>query len=412
MQKNTDSTTVFLVSGNQTAIDFVQTILTPETGFFLLGSSVHDEKVVETLWEKQPAIVLLDSNIEDDNSLLRIDEIASQYTRGVVITFLPEKQVKLSDQVILAGARAIIYYPFTETNLLVTLRRMQELITRNPPQNGEVQKLPKQLEVGTCISFYSSKGGVGCTTLVVNTAIALHQELKKNILVIDGKNSLGHVALMLNLRTANSMADLTTHAEKLDESLIEQVIVKHYSGISILASPLMISKGHEIHPEELFKVLKLLKSIYPFIVVDAGNYLDNNTVTYMDMSEHIFLVVNPNIASLRDARQFMDLSDSLSYSKDKIHPLLTQAGRKTEIKGADIEKALRAKLFGVVPVDEEAVLNSLNEGLPIILKKSHHPISKAIIKMAKSIVPLLQGPTSKKKDKSGSDLLKKSSYFG
>lgn len=412
MQKNTDPTTVFLVSENKTVIDFVRTVLTPDTGFHLLGSAVHNEKTVETLWEKQPAIVLLDSNIEDDNSLLRIDEIASQYTKGVVITLLPEKQVKLSDQVILAGARAIIYYPFTETNLLVTLRRMQELITRNISQSTEAQKPIKPLEQGTCLAFYSSKGGVGCTTLVVNAAIALHQELKKNVLVIDGKNSLGHVALMLNLRTANSMADLTTHAEKLDDSLIDQVIVKHYSGISILASPLMISKGHEIHPEELFKVLSLLKTLYPIILVDAGNYLDNNTVTYMDMSEHIFLVVNPNIASLRDARQFMDLSDSLSYSKDKIHPILSQAGRKTEIKGADIEKALRTKLFGIVPVDEEAVLSSLNEGLPIILKKAHHPISKAIIKIANSIVPMLQGPATKKKDKSGSDVLSKSSYFG
>ena len=89
--------------------------------------------------------------------------------------------------------------------------------------------------------------------------------------------------------------------------MINQVIVKHYSGISILASPLMMSKGHEIHPEELFKVMTILKNIYPYIIIDAGNNLDNNTVTYMDMSDQIFLVINPNIASLRDARQFMDL---------------------------------------------------------------------------------------------------------
>ena len=217
----------------------------------------------------------------------------------------------------------------------------------------------------------------------------MHQQLKKDVLVIDGKNSLGHVALMLNLRTANSMADLTTHSEKLDESLINQVIVKHYSGISILASPLMMSKGHEIHPEELFKVMTILKNIYPYIIIDAGNNLDNNTVTYMDMSDQLFLVINPNIASLRDARQFMDLSDSLSYSKEKIHPILNQSGRKTEIKVGDIEKALRTKLFGTIPVDEDASISSLNEGLPIVLKKSNHSISKAIIKITKQILMML-----------------------
>ena len=132
MSMNNNPTTVFLISGNNTAIDFVQNILVSEPGFHFIGSSVHSENIVDTLHEKQPAIVLLDCNIEDDNSLLKIDEIASRYSRGVVIAILPEKQIKLSDQVVLAGARAIIYHPFTEANLLITLRRMQELINRTP----------------------------------------------------------------------------------------------------------------------------------------------------------------------------------------------------------------------------------------------------------------------------------------
>ena len=412
MSINNDPTSVFLISGNNTAINFVQNILLNEPGFLFIGSAVHSQSIVDTLHEKQPAIVLLDCNIEDDNSLLKIDEIASRYSRGVVIAILPEKQIKLSDQVVLAGARAIIYDPFTEANLLITLRRMQELINRNPLPQLEVFPQKRLVDQGSCLAFYSPKGGVGCTTLAVNVAISMHQQLKKDVLVIDGKNSLGHVSLMLNLRTANSMADLTTHAEKLDELLINQVIVRHYSGISILASPLMMSKGHEIHPEELFKVMTLLKSIYPYIIIDAGNYLDNNTVTYMDMSDQIFLVINPNIASLRDARQFMDLSDLLSYSKEKIHPILNQSGRKTEIKVGDIEKALRTKLFGTIPVDEDASISSLNEGLPIVLKKSNHSISKAIIKITKQILTMLPAAGTKNDNSSSADVLSKSSYFG
>jgi pilus assembly protein CpaE len=410
-----DPTTIFIISGEKKIIKSLQSTLNGLSNFRLLGSSLHSEKIIEILQEKKPAIVLFDCNIEDENSLLKIDEIASRYNNGLLIAILPENQIKLSDQVVLAGARAIIYNPFTEANLLLTLRRMQEVIKRSgTPSSVESVAPAKQVELGSSIVFYSPKGGVGSTTLAVNTAIAMQHELKKEVLLIDGKNCLGHVALMLNLRTANSMADLTTHAEKLDESLVNQVIVKHYSGISILASPIMISKGHEIHAEELFKVLTILKQSYPYIVIDTGNYLDSNTVTYMDMSEHIFLVINPNIASLRDSRQFIDVSDSLSYSKEKIHLILNQAGRKTEIKVGEIEKAMRKKLFGTIPVDEDACLNSLNEGLPIVLMKGNHPISKAIKKITSQIIRTISETANSTLDTNQPDMdvLTKSSYFG
>ena len=240
------------------------------------------------------------------------------------------------------------------------------------------------------LTVFSPKGGVGTTTIAVNLAISLHKLLKEDVLVIDGKHLFGHLALYCNLRTNNSITDLITHAGSLDELLIRQVVVKHNSGIHILPSPTSVVEAQGIQAKDLFKVLKSLKTIYPHIIIDGGNTLNENTVTYMDTSDKVLLVLNPDLASMRDARQFLDLSvTNLSYPKEKILLILNLCGRKEDIKKEEIEKILKTEMFGRIPSDANLALSSINEGIPIIIKKPSHPISKSINELARALAKLL-----------------------
>ena len=57
---------------------------------------------------------------------------------------------------------------------------------------------------------------------------------------------------------------------------------------------------------------------------------------------------------------------------------------------ADIEKVLQMKIVGKIPTDEEVALSSVNDGVPIIQKKSKHPISKAISDLVEEVDFLIQ----------------------
>lgn len=249
-----------------------------------------------------------------------------------------------------------------------------------------------QVKTKNTFTVFSPKGGVGTTTISANLAISLHKALKEDVLLIDGKHLFGHIALYFNLLTGNSMTDLIAHAGNLDERLIKQVVIQHSSGVYVLPSPNSITEAQGIKPDDLFKVIKSLQLVFPNIIIDAGNNLNENTVTYMDSSNKILLVVNPDIASMRDARQFMEISTTLTYPKDKILLILNLAGRKADVKKDDLENILKMKTFGVIPSDGNLALSSLNEGIPILLKSPHHPISKAFIDITKDLVKLVQTP--------------------
>jgi pilus assembly protein CpaE len=291
-----------------------------------------------------------------------------------------------------------------------------ELLKRNYPSlRPEEQGVVLPAKPKNTYTIFSPKGGSGCTTIAVNLAISLRQMMKESILLIDGKHIFGHVVLMLNIRTANSITDLISHAGMLDKQLVNQVVVDHVSGIKVLPSPLAVAQGQGIRPDDLYKVVTELQADFPLVLVDGGNYLNENSVTYMDASDRIILILNPNLACIRDAKQFIEVCQSLSYPKEKILLVLNNTGHKADIRQDEIEKILKAEILCQIPADENFALSSLNEGVPMVIKNPRHPISKSINVLAekiKTIISETNAEYSMNEKNAKSELLNKTSRLG
>jgi len=367
-----------VVSKNPSVIESTRTTLAKEKILKLIEKEVTSKNLFPVIAETQPDVILLDFEFQKHPFDL-VDKIASEYSMCAVVAILSESEKVDSDRVLLSGARDFIQYPYQSDNLMITIKRVIELEERSQAHSSQQTPVPDTyVKTKNTFTIFSPKGGVGTTTIATNLAISLHKTLKEDVLVIDGKHLFGHIALYYNLSTGNSITDLIVHAGNLDERLIKQVVVRHTSGIHVLPSPKSIVEAQGIKPEDLFKVIQSLQMVFPNIIIDGGNNLNENTVTYMDSSNKILLVLNPDIASLRDVRLFMEISATLSYPKDKTLLILNLAGRKADVKAEEIENILKMKIFGKIPADDNLALSSLNEGVPILLKKPRHPISKAI----------------------------------
>jgi len=415
MAAKTDQTTVLLISNNSSVIETTNTTLKAKEEFYRVERQVTSENVLTVIIETQPDIILLDYGFQPHNFFELVDKIATEYPMCAVIVILPEHEMINSERVILSGARAFLIYPYKSDHLVNTIKRVMELMERSQvftvgPMVKETAAKPRNT-----FTVFSPKGGVGCTTFATNLAITLHKQLKEEVLLIDGKHLFGHVALFLNLRTGNSITDLITHAGTLDQRMIKQVVVRHVSGIHVLPSPNSITEAQGIRPEDLYKVIQSLQQVFPNIIVDGGNNLNENTVTYMDSSDRILLVLNPDLASLRDVRQFIEVGKSLSYLPEKTLLFLNLTGRKADVKREEIEKILNMKIFGRIPADENLALSCLNEGVPIVLKNPRHPVAKAYEEITKEIVNLIHDMNAEyvaTMKSESTEMLKKTSKLG
>jgi pilus assembly protein CpaE len=389
MAKTTNKTTVLPVSENLSSIEAIRTALAKEKSLNLVEREITLENLQTVIAETQPDVILLDYEFFQHSSSL-IEKIASENPTSAVVVILPESGAVDSDQMALSGVRGFLQHPFQPEDLVTTLQRVMEPREHNATSSISTIAADAIIEHKQTITVFSPKGGAGTTTLATNLAISLQKTLNEDVLLIDGKHLFGHVALYLNLRTGNSITDLISHASMLDEQLIRQVVVRHTSGIYVLPSPNSIIEAQGIRPEDLFKVLQGLQQVFPNIIIDGGNNLNENTVTYMDSSDKILLVLNPDLASMRDIRQFMLVSATLSYPKEKIFLILNLTGRKADVKREEIENILKMKIFGRIPADDNLALSSLNEGVPILLKKPRHPISMAFLEIAKDLANMMQ----------------------
>ena len=271
-----------------------------------------------------------------------IDDIVMQFPEIPMVAIMPYTDPMYAQQIMLAGARAFIAEPFTQVNLLSTLRRVRDLeARRSKSQALEPVQVADSVTPLRTFTIFSPRGGVGCSTLATNLAIEIRAESGESVLLVDGKLFFGHLDVMLNIRANNTIADLVPHANLLDPGLIGDVVVNHASGIDVMLSPNDVQVAQGMRAEDLYNIISGIKKAYGYVIIDAGSALTENTVTMMDAADRILLVTTPDLVSLHDTSRFIQISRTLSYPPEKMIIVLNRANLNGGVKPRDIESALR-----------------------------------------------------------------------
>ncbi len=358
-----------------------------QNDFQLVDIFSSKEKLARQIRAAEPDIILLDSQLEGESTMDLIDDLALRFSDAAIVAILPTSDPVLAQQAMLAGARGFIVQPFTQINLISTMRRMVELETRRGAGKAvATAQLPKSSRPLRTVTVYSPRGGSGTTTVATNLAVSLLEETGCKVLLMEGKMFFGHLEVMLNLRTQNNIADLVAHAANLDDALLRDVIAPHSSGIHVLLAPNNVQLAQGIRPDDIYNVFVAVQRLYDYVVIDGGSMLTEVAVTLMDSVDRLLLLTNPDLASLQDASRFLQLSrTSLSYPAEKILTVLNRVGIPGGVRQKDIENVLHQQLFAQIPEDEGKVLLSINRGIPLCVRYPRSPASHAIRQLAKML---------------------------
>ena len=370
-------------------LDQIVAAMGAQNEFVLVGVLNSLEKMGREIHAAEPDLILIDHQLAGQPTLDVIDDIALQFPETPMVAILPEVDPVKAQQVTLAGARAFLSTPFTQVNLLSTLRRVRDLEARRKKSQAITGATPVQEAQGLkTMVVYSPRGGVGVTTLAANLAIRLHEETQEKVLLMDGKLSFGHLDVLLNLRSRNTIADLVPHASAIDAGILGDVATEHVSGIQVLLAPTNLEVAQGIRAEDLFNILNGVKRHFGFVVIDGGSALTENTVTLMDAADRLLLVVTPELAALHDASRFITISRGLSFPPGKTMVVANRSNVEGGIRIKDIESALHQEVFAQIPDDEANALRSLNRGIPLVTKYPRSAASQAITRMAKNLAEL------------------------
>lgn len=214
-------------------------------------------------------------------------------------------------------------------------------------------------------TFLGAKGGVGCTTAAVNTALAL--QISHGDVVLVDFGHIGHTALHLSLRPRFGVLDALRNLDRMDASLLEGYTSTTKEGLHLLASPTE-SDPYEPTPGELARLFDFLVNHYRFVIVDASCRPDHTTKLLSDLSNQVLIVAQNDVISLSCAGRIQSFLEE-GARRDRIQLVLNRYKKVLGFGDKDIKRVTNCKVYWKVPNDFYGVAASIDRGSPVVLQK-------------------------------------------
>jgi len=331
---------------------------------------------------KKPDVIIVDLRLPDMSGHEILERLRRDADFNSIPVIVITAKSELGDKLkaFELGADDYLVKPFQPEELVARMRILA--------RRGRAMQIVSQMERAdesytTTVAVHSLRGGVGCTSLAVNLALAMNQIWAQPSILLDTVLSAGQVAMMLNAKPRITWEDLADVENKeLDEETLSTLALKHSSGLFYVAAPRSPIALDTFSDGFWRMALEAVTKQYDFVVIDTGHDFTDVTIQMLNAASSIVLMMAPEMSSLRAAMSAMDIYNRLGFLKDSVTLVLNKTSSVGGIRKSQIEKVLDHPVDFELPYEPEEVMRAVNFGEPFILNKPELAISERIEEMA------------------------------
>ncbi|HET7487286.1 MAG TPA: AAA family ATPase [Acidimicrobiales bacterium] len=236
--------------------------------------------------------------------------------------------------------------------------------------------------VGTVFTMSSATGGCGKTFIATNLAYLFTHYTGKRACIIDLDLQFGEVSTALRLRPKYTIHDALHQREGADEAdlreHLEEYMVTHESGVSVLAAPKDPAEADGIDPMDAAKIINAARARFDFVIVDTPSQLNEVVLAAFDQSDTLFTMATLDLPSVRNMGVFLGALERLKIPSDNIKLLLNKAETDVGIDVHQVARLFPQGFVAVLPYAKE-VSRSINLGVPVLASSPNSPISRLIV---------------------------------
>jgi pilus assembly protein CpaE len=293
----------------------------------------------------------------------------------------------------LTGARVLAVGPAADSRLILRALRggAHDYVEETDLENGLGEALARlrserasQAGAGKTIALLAPSGGSGSSTLAANVAAVLARE-HQSALLLDLKLETGDLAALLDLKPTHTLADLCRKATHLDRVMLDRSLVRHASGVHLLAPPRTLAEVGCVTAEGVRQTLSLARGLFPYVVMDLDHSFRDEQLQALRQADLVLLVLRLDFPSLRNARRTLDYLEQLGVADEAVRLVVNRYGQPKEVPAAKAEEALGKKVFHWVPDDPRTINRAANSGVPAVLEYPSARVCKSMVKLAQSI---------------------------
>jgi pilus assembly protein CpaE len=335
-------------------------------------------------------MVIVNDDQESEAAVAYLQRQAGAEPRPLLYALLHDRSSELMKRVLRAGADELLFLPLDTGD-----------VTRALLKIGEARRREDRHEGGQVVSLVSLIGGIGVTSLVSNLALALRYAFDRRVAVVDLDLQTSGLSVCLNLEPDRTVMQLTEGDRKLDSIQLESALSKHASGIYLLAAPKRIEDSELVTDAAIGGILKLMRQLFDYVIVDCGTHIDANTVAAWENSQHLFYVLDQSIGAARCAWRFVDLCSRLGLDGVEPNFVLSRFIANHPISEDQLSHTLAAPIFARIPRDEKVLERVQLAAQDLWQVAPNSPLAKSIEELARK----LESPSELAEDESAGSIM-------
>jgi pilus assembly protein CpaE len=316
---------------------------------------VHEGGLAEALAHYQneptPALIVVESN--DPAAVLlggldRLAEVCDPGTKVVVVG--GHNDIALYRELMRRGVSEYLVPPLNPLQLIRTITSLYAD--------------PTTPFVGRTLAFVGAKGGVGASTIAHNVGYGLAEVMQSNTVIVDFDLAFGTAGLDFNQDPIQGVADALSKPDRLDPVLLDRMIVRCTDRLSLFAAPASLDDDYEFSAEAYEEVATKIRATAPFVVYDLPHLWSGWMRKTLLTADEVVIVAAPDLASLRNAKNMIDLIARARPNDAPPRLILNQVGMpgRPEIPVKDFAKALGIEPALCLPYDAKLFGQAANNG--------------------------------------------------
>ena len=273
------------------------------------------------------------------------------------------------------AAHAIGTAPREDPELILAAMRagIHEFLTR-PLDPGELAGALSRLlrrdaapaVEGRVVAVFTTKGGLGSTTLAINLAHALVQhEPSGRVALVDLVMGGGDVSVFLDMKPAYDLGDLAAKVDRIDADLLYSLLTAREGGVWVLPATEKPEMADAVGGTAVSSIVAQLRTHFAFTILDCEHSLTERTIAALDAADVILLVTQLNIAALRGTQRTLELCQRLGYGEGKVRVVVNRHHDGDLVSAADAARVLEREIYHRLPNDYRTATAAMAQGVAV-----------------------------------------------
>ena len=347
---------IHLIGEDSFALAALRQQLEREIAFFVEPRVCGYAEALEYLRSKAgPLVAVIDLNHDAERAFTVAEEIKFKLSNAHLVMTSPDNNPQTILRAMRSGAEEYLTQPFNGSEVLRSFDSIRKKIDVHTT---------RAVERGKIIAVSSNKGGVGSTTVATNLASSLVSR-NKSVCLVDLVLQFGSVTSFLNLDASYTILDLVKNIKRIDPLFLDGSLVKHATGVRVLAEPFYAEDARRITPADIDEIIDMLGQSFDYVVLDTAKEFDDMLALVLDKAKLILFVTEMDVPSLKSAHRAFELFGRMGVYDMKIRLVLNRYVKSKLMSLESVEKALGVKVFWTLPNNYPVAIAAVNQGLSI-----------------------------------------------